>query len=114
MNPGRELDALVDEKVMHEGPCAREDYGIGNGFRRCECGAVGRWNEDFVHYRPYSTNISAAWQIVEKLKAQDPALFFQLANSINRKWECQCGDGWSESDTAPRAICLAALKAVGL
>lgn len=61
---------------------------------------------------PYSTDISAAWEIVEKLKATElVALCFHDGH-----WHCEinCCDGErpidEEGDTAPMAICLAFLE----
>jgi len=92
MKPGRELDTLVAEKVM----------GL---------------NHDKLDGYPayYSTDIAAAWEVVEKLI---PDCFLTL----------QWIEGWEVShfepgpygghmhlahgDSAPHAICLAALKAL--
>lgn len=96
MKPGRELDMLVAEKVMSLKPLGRVPH--------------------------YSTDISAAWEVVEKI------------NSSKNKWtlnslRCDPNDGkwqfgdidrdgsiWPDDkyDSAPLAICLAALKAVGV
>lgn len=84
LKPGRELDALVAEKVMGG------------------------------ELRPYSTDISAAWEVVEKYKWAEPELrysdeqhcwVFSLHKASGYPNEC--------GDTAPHAICLAALRAVG-
>ena len=64
----------------------------------------------------YSTDIAAAWEVVEKLKADgfslmaewddhDGMWYFGFSNASSYKA--------GEADTAPHAICLAALKAVG-
>lgn len=103
MNPGRELDALVAEKIF--------------GF------VINPENISFVSYnseyrsnflnKDYSTSIEAAWEVVEKL----------LPRIISLRW---C-DGWevneylpdaketvllAEAKTAPHAICLAGLAAL--
>jgi len=73
---------------------------------------VGHW--DF--YKSYSTNIAAAWEVVEKLK--DKNIFF-----IIHPWVDKCllevyGDSYRRgnlsADTAPLAICRASLKALGV
>lgn len=109
MKPGRELDALVAEKVM--------------GWR---------WFTDEFNPRPvlvppgmprqsalpsFSTDIAAAWEVVERLRGMEPELSW---NDEARCWIVGFWKGPSapstihgSSDSAPNAICLAALKAVG-
>jgi len=120
LEPGRELDALVAEKVMGaecscdkptKEPGSSNPYGM-QGF--CDVhGGVG--------CPDYSTSISAAWEVVEKLCQHDK--FIQLTRgSWNQKtnswttWIVEV-DGPSstervEAPTAPLAICRAALKAI--
>jgi hypothetical protein len=109
MKAGRELDALVAEKVM--GYRQAEDGswflpGISTGF--------GLWE-----LPEYSTSIADAWLVVEKLK-----LFkgFCLRQRNDGMWDSvrygKWADGFDDQivvgkTTAPHAICLAALKAVG-
>ena len=95
----RELDALVAEKVMGH-------FLMGNGF-------VDRQNE-YVGLPNYSTSIVDAWEVVESLIKQ------------GMYWDIRYADEWLVdlatkkdiyyigADTAPRAICFAALKAVGV
>jgi hypothetical protein len=63
-------------------------------------------------YRRYSTNLDAAWEVVEILSQQaKPLLVIRRAG----KWNVAFGDGPSvEAATAPLAICLAALHACGI
>lgn len=62
-----------------------------------------------------STNIAHAWEVVEKLK--HIGIGFQVQSCGARGWLAVCGSALSGAsgfcDTAPHAICLAALKAVG-
>lgn len=113
LKPGREMDALVAQHVMgwtlsHRGNCWNK-----NGKNAY---SVLMWNP--------STDIKAAWEVVEKLSK----LSFQLKSSRNHR---QDKDAYTHSArfgfnaekldrnymadgvTAPHAICLAALKAVG-
>lgn len=101
MTAGRALDALIATKVMHDIP------GQALGPRH------------------YSTDIAAAWEVVEKLRT----LAFVSIGTANgelmpnglpeRLWVCtlSClGDDVhshieGEADTAPLAICRASLKA---
>jgi len=100
MKAGRELDALVAEKVM--------------GWHPDLCG--GKY--EAVKIPAYSSSISAAWEVVEKL--QERALCVALEWTIT--------DGWAfgitphdfpyefcikeNASSIPLAICLAALKTV--
>lgn len=58
---------------------------------------------DFVP--PYSTEIKAAWEIVEK--QHRVKLEYLLG-----EWQCQIDDEFAATDTAPMAICLAFLKLI--
>ena len=70
----------------------------------------------------YSTDIAAAWKIVEKItKGNNWELTIETDSG---EWEVRCNAHFSRKDynerqynsramTAPHAICLAALKAVG-
>jgi len=109
MKPGRELDALVAEKVMgwtYGHPCPE---GMDCLHWADEKGKVR-------DYKPpqYSTDIAAAWEVVEKMSEQWPQ--YQLAK-IEDGWSVMWGFdgyGWPEATgkTAPEAICKAALLAV--
>lgn len=63
---------------------------------------------------PYSTSITAAWEAVERMQEMGYAV---LVYSHNGRWACEIEpeegpvEGQVE-DTAPLAICLAALAAV--
>lgn len=108
MKPGRYLDAMVAEKVMGW----RHDPGTYEGSRYLLDPAGAR-----SAIPNYSTDIAAAWEVVEKLKGA--TAHFQL-QSIPGGWSTRifrvpAGLSNEEiADTAPMAICLAALKAVGV
>jgi hypothetical protein len=109
MNPGRELDALIAEKVM--GQTLRQ---LGHVFSQ----RVGDVVPMFEIPPPYSTDISAAWQVVERLVEMRIMLSLIPARYDNGfRWQAKWGeyssDKWDQAPTAPHAICLAALKAVG-
>jgi hypothetical protein len=102
---GRELDALVAEKVM--GICVStgwEDiYPVVAGVT-CVTNPI----------RPYSTDIAAAWEVVEKALAPKGYNVGPLYEG-NGWWVVQdagCGMEIAIAETAPLAICLAALNAV--
>lgn len=103
LKPGRELDALIAEKVFGDKPI-RTDCEVYNRH--------GGW------LRPYSSSIEAAWEVVEKMTARPG---FELDCQITPAkgpgglgWYCNFGDSrhGEYGETAPHAICLAALKAV--
>jgi hypothetical protein len=122
MKPGRELDALIAEKVMGYPAFAKqvlEQLGahlLGEGEHE-HCLVCGRGIDGTLECLPYySTDISAAWEVVEK------------AGLLKRFTLEQTDHGWEVWDrnevsgddliagglSAPHAICLAALKAVGV
>lgn len=114
MNPGKELDILVALKVM--GWERHPDFShLYRDTNRKEHGAF----QVAEHIPNYSTDIAAAWDVFEKLAIAPDA--GPLAIERYRKsWAVTNGGGYedgetfSEGDTAPHAICLAALKAVGV
>ena len=126
---GRELDALVAEKVMG---LSVEDYRYPMGWKRGKAHSwaeedVVLWGNILCILNPdgtrkllddgfhvvvpyYSTSIAAAWELVIKL---DKYVF-----AVSRSYRGWYGDFSLEethiglADTAPLAICRAALKAV--
>lgn len=110
MEAGRELDALVAEKVMGLTPVEwsgwEGDLSLVYGDQETG-GIVPR----------YSTDIGAAWEVVEKLK-QDrtvhlwsvPSGYMVQMTGVNAKMLEVIG----QADTAPLAICRAALSSVGV
>lgn len=99
MNPGRELDALIAEKVM----------GLASGRHLL--------GPD----KPYSTSIEAAWEVTEKMLERNTGTMRvqAVSNSFGVTFEHWGDDenvvkGFHRSSTLPHAICLAAIKAVGV
>ncbi len=88
MNAGQELDQWVAEKV----------FGLAKG----------------AQVKPYSTDITAAWEVVEKVKDWNFSLYRDYSF-----WVCELASLYesplhlARSQTAAHAICLAALKAEG-
>jgi hypothetical protein len=112
-----ELDALVAEKVMglNVGRDPRDKRYVV--FRDGNDLPVKEWDS----LPPYSTDISASWAVVEKMRThslpEDPAAVFVVEVDKDGFW---AGWRWHEmvytgykAKTAPHAICLAALKAAG-
>lgn len=102
MIPSREFDALVAEKVIG---VSQIDSMLGR--------YPGYVNRTVIKF--YSTDISAAWEVVEELNGK---YGFSLGRAgdyyePDRKWNVRVGTNeWVEADTAPEAICKAALLAV--
>ncbi len=113
MNPGRELDALVAEKVMGLKP---ELIEYMHPF-------LGKFTIDQTQMNPFmwapcfSTDIASAWDVVDKLR---PLGLWIISHD---DWY---GAAFAENDTlgveynleegqsVPHAICLAALKTYGI
>jgi hypothetical protein len=113
MKPGQELDALIAEKVM--GLPAPEESKIN-----------GRWVHHFIKetypgsgvfeentskmelLKDYSTDISAAWGVVEKL-SKNIGCFYMWQHVDYASVDCgaKC-----DAKTMPETICKAALLAV--
>jgi hypothetical protein len=128
---GRELDALIAEKVMgyrwltkwmgEPGEYLESPDGFLAGWRRSDGGITGHLDGVAKNtvLRPYSTDIAAAWEVVEKITSSG-RLMGGVTKRLNGKYSAlvseQLGGGVfvmsDDVDTAPLAICRAALKAV--
>jgi hypothetical protein len=132
---GRELDGLIAEKLM--GWFRVEDHRI-NGISF----GPALWHSDLgdpMNPSPggfgvpfYSTDISAAWEVVEKLRQENFFLRITpteegyrvtarsdegLPLAIDKKtgdydWNSKYSEAYADAPTAPLAICRAALRAV--
>ena len=102
MPAGREMDALIAENVFN----VFVHRLNGSAF------SVSMLNE-IPHY---STDISAAWEVVEKLHKENDIFDVWHEKDTGFDWWCEVvnnGDGWNvNAKTAPLAICRAALLAV--
>jgi hypothetical protein len=102
MKAGRELDALVAEKIM--------------GLPRALVDAMA------LGPMEYSTEIAAAWEVLDKL----PRTMWPEVGRLNTgTWYCEICRGSEDvreitpsirvvDSTAPHVICLAALLAIGV
>ncbi len=128
LEAGRELDALVAEKVMGYTPVKVTEYPAYDDNRN--------WVDigDYVIYpegvafctrvKDYSTDISAAWQVMEKIESLDNVQGVGLRGGeyywkqYSLRWNFWVNNNgmYPEVDvygeTAPLAICRAALMAV--
>jgi hypothetical protein len=116
MEAGRKMDALIAEKVfgyvrMHypdENTWGERSYD--DKFPSCDCFRQ-------VPSRDYSTDIAAAWEVVEKFSHQatnelarkQGFSHWQLNSYPDSGWACRIGSLSAHADTAPLAICRAAL-----
>lgn len=133
MKPGRELDILVAEKVMGWKVCACTDEEFATWKKdrpgalrvviptgdcnRCGFKVIDGWTA-WPH--AFSQNIAAAWEIVEKMKGSFEIDISSTSTANGGKYFCTIYL-WSDTsiqydaceETAPHAICAAALLAVG-
>lgn len=120
MKPGPELDALVAEKVMG---WKWENFGkpmLAPPEQIIQitefCDKHTGYREVNIYIPPYSTDISAAWQVVEKLK-KDHVFSLKIAGNgthAHVSFTDLDNKNYDPCDNIPHAICLAALKAVSL
>lgn len=101
MNPGRELDAKIHDKIFGQPGWYHFEHGVAD--------------ESLPHY---STDIADAWLVVEKMKSKSFELFLHstVHEEISASFNDKRKDKYAEfkSKTAPHAISLAALKACGV
>ena len=114
MDAGRELDALVAEKVMGYIPSIPPDPE----------GMLRPGKEYPVVAPHYSTDIAAAWPLADIIRKRWPA--FQLHADAVYGWRFSSDDDYVSydgsvipdaevyHDSMPLLLCLAALKAVGV
>jgi hypothetical protein len=124
--PGPEMDALVAVRVLGLAPvawgeatpcpeCGGEMRYCGARSRCCNC---SEWR--YSAYREYSTEIVAAWQVVEALAARDFVATITSADVIRPgAWlvwfiDASRQQWFGEGPTAPIAISRAALRAFGI
>jgi len=106
---GRELDAIVAEKVMGMRVLRHADGSISEGGQGNE-----RVRRD-AKIPMYSTSIAAAWEVVEKLLSGGRSIVMTCGIDSLPTFFVRIGDDPGEfvaENTAPLAICRAALKAV--
>lgn len=137
MVAGRELEILVcehifgwtwvteDDEQPHQTPfLVSPDRGIGIYYPK-----VAAQFPDIqpTFLPPYSTSIAAAWEVVEKLKADGWDIHLDSVgfnNDIEGEWRTffslddesgdQCAWVHEDGDTAAESICKCALAAVGI
>lgn len=101
LQAGREIDALVVERVMGWKVAKPEAAAL----RFVTMGDTLHPN----HVPHYSTDIAAAWEVVEALRAR---FVFEMYDREDGSYVVKFGQEVKRADTAPLAICRAALAAV--
>ena len=102
MEAGREMDALIAEIMELSTEHLLPQYESGFFCSRCGAGQSGY---DVPCTKYYSTDISVAWQVVEKFIKNNNHLFFdELMKHPPLYSMC--------SESAALTICRAALKAI--
>lgn len=120
LTAGRELDALVAEKVM--GWHIVTDFDLRppekhwNNAKGYVCLVAGNKLNDGREMKGFSpsTDIADAWKVVEKMRERGLDVYLRFVSTWTAEFDSVSGDvnGFADADTAPLAICLAALKAV--
>ena len=117
LEAGRELDVLIAEKVM----CWINFHEIVIGGQHKWCGSSSQWDGLGELVPQYSSEIAAAWQVVEKLKELSATNIVIEMLQYSEEWWCEVrgisnskGESLqsAKDKTAPLVICKAALKAL--
>lgn len=110
MKPGRELDALIAEKVMGLKPIIIP--AMRSFPTTIEPGDIFVMEDHELESDHYSTDIAAAWDVVDRLSSMGIYLRLSNVSGVGR-WRCSTENRITEFVATPaHAICLAALKAV--
>jgi hypothetical protein len=122
LKPGRELDALVAERVMGL-KISQQFTHLVSGYDDPEGWADS--DSEWAEIPHYSSNLDSAFEVVEKLKIlpffkdepKDKGVQVRLEwNTGNDMWTCRVWNyemiGYG-GETLAHAICLTALEALG-
>ena len=116
MKAGRELDELVAEKVMEWRKVEFLRDMSDDTFKVHDNNGVTIIRSKYIEKFSPSDSIESAWQVLEKIAHADPTRSpeFELFVS-DGYWQAQFfGKGYVGAETAPLAICLAALQYIGV
>ncbi len=104
MNPGRELDALIAEKVM----------GYFKLVDDCNTYWVDADGDEPMHSHDYSTDIASAWLVVKRFTGFEECAAFipEVLKATSRRIGSQLSDSYLILHLEPVDICLAALEAI--
>lgn len=125
MEGGPELDALVEEELM--GGCAHQMSLVSPGvlpygaFPRYECEKCGASRSlPGSGLRGWSTDIAAAWLLMDKMRTEDPfGIFPKFIDALAEMYDADQGDYRADlfnvlGNIDARAICVALLTAKGV
>jgi hypothetical protein len=113
----RKIDALVAEHVFHKVLAFMSEHDVEPSV------VIDQATAHFDVIPEYSSDIAAAWEVVEELALENRAV--EVGNGHSNWWWCNIARAETDSrgltvydltkaDTAPLAICLAALKSRGI
>ena len=118
----RELDLLVAEKVMGAAWKRVHDEGP---LRRVLCSPISMWKnypewdgkEELPSCEagvamPYSSDIAAAFLVVEKMREKYDVRFFASENDVSKDWHVLINSFERYGPSLPQCICEAALAAI--
>jgi hypothetical protein len=123
MEAGREMDVLISERVL--GEHIFSPHFLNQGI----CEICHKRGPAYGHFSPnyYSTDIAAAWEVVEKMCNGDKNKFMIYRYGFNNRglpgknpicWRVNFGHGndnlleYASAETASLAICRASLLTV--
>lgn len=126
----RELDALVAEKVMgmwrepwnDEPDHWWQRHSDGTSKMHASVKLLGAWTCHSNSLPKFSTKLDAAWLVVEEMRRKGWATGIEalVVEPGPSYYAVVCGRGSSDGaihvrdESAPRAICIAALRALGV
>jgi hypothetical protein len=124
--PGRDLDILIAQQIFKVKKIYYADWDAEK-HSPLYIPSGKPWRTHHIDARPvpqFSTNIAAAWQVVERMHDLgwwlDANAYFSDDAGCNAGFTPKNTTGWNgrpdhaaNAPTLPHAICLAALKAVG-
>src|SRR5690349_7769045 len=113
---GRELDTLIADRITGWQPTEHDaDHVAADGYWCDWCSYHGDAAWHLAIVPPYSTDIAAAWQVVERLHAQDywvtlttspyATVKVDLLKTIGSPMVERTIKLQAEAETAPLAIC---------
>lgn len=113
LDAGRQLDALVAEKVLK----FKLDYEFADIYNGPLVPGLRDQYDEMGILPHYSTDIAAAWEVVERMRSGGWRL--ELRDWVTY-WSARFNSDpdsqgrFAKEEDVPHAICLAALKAVGV
>lgn len=117
MEAGRKLDKLVHEDVMkqcwHDWVAEQSDSNV-TGVICSKCRSKPIYAQGMVNYPLYSIDISAAWQVVEKMEELGWGFTLVTSDRVARCFPLSFNkpsSKWVIGKKIPEAICKAALIA---